>query len=108
MSTRTGTTTTDLRLRSGPGTQFAVITVLKPNTTLAILDDQGEWLRVKAASKEGFVNRNFVLLSDQRNDPGFIITNPPTVTAPPTPSPGTPAPTPADVSILDIPLEPIA
>jgi N-acetylmuramidase-like protein/SH3 domain-containing protein len=108
MSTRTGATTTDLRLRSGPGTQFGVVAVLKPKTDLAVLDEQGEWLRVKAAGKEGFVNRNFVLLSEQRIDPGFIITNPPTVTPPPPVTSGA-APTPVtDVSILDIPLEPLA
>ncbi|HKP87983.1 MAG TPA: N-acetylmuramidase domain-containing protein [Blastocatellia bacterium] len=108
MSTRTGTTTTDLRMRSGPGTQFGIITLLKPKTNLAILDEQGEWLRVKAANKEGFVNRNFVSLSEEHLDPGFMITNPPTVTPAPTPSPGTVTPAAADVSILDIPLEPPA
>lgn len=108
MSTRTGITTTDLRLRSGPGTEFSIVSVLKPKTKLEILDEQGEWLRVKAGSKEGFVSRNFVTFSDEHVDPGFIITNPPTVTPTPTPSPGTPAPAPGNVSILDSALEPIA
>jgi hypothetical protein len=106
MSTRTGSTTTDVRLRKGPGTQFEILTVLKPRTNLVISDEQGDWLRVKAGKFEGFVNRNFVVLADEHNDPGFIITNPPTVTAPVSPGPAAAAT--GDMSILQIALEPIS
>ena len=40
MAAGTGTTTVDLNLRAGPGTQFAVLTVLPPQTSVQVLAEQ--------------------------------------------------------------------
>jgi hypothetical protein len=60
----TATTTTGLNLRTGPGTQFAVIEVLPPQTVCQVLAEQGDWINVQVAGQTGFVNRNFVTLSE--------------------------------------------
>jgi D-alanyl-D-alanine carboxypeptidase len=58
---KTGTTTGNLKMRSGPGMQFdPPIAFLEPNTTLEILGEEGDWLKVRAAGKEGYVGRKYV------------------------------------------------
>jgi uncharacterized protein YgiM (DUF1202 family) len=50
-----------LNLRAGPGTSAAVIAVLKRGDVLTILPhpDEGNWIRVKAESLEGWINKNY-------------------------------------------------
>ncbi|RMG89809.1 MAG: DUF3380 domain-containing protein [Chloroflexi bacterium] len=62
MPNRTGKTTTALNLRTGPGTGFDVIEILKPFTPLEILDTRGDWFEVSAVGKTGFVHSAFVKL----------------------------------------------
>src|SRR3712207_1723957 len=59
---QTGTVTaTELRLRSAPTTSADnVITKLPRGTKLQILEDQGDWLKVSAKGKTGFVSEAFV------------------------------------------------
>ena len=64
-SSRTGSTIAAVKLRAGPASEDPVLDVLKPNTPLTVLDQQGEWFYVKAADKEGYVHSKFVLLTDQ-------------------------------------------
>jgi hypothetical protein len=78
-----GRTTTHLNLRKGPGPRFAVIAILKPQTRVQVLDEQGTWLRVLARGQEGFVHRDFVLLEMQRVRPGFINPDDPRLIATP-------------------------
>lgn len=72
----TGTTTVHLNLRAGPGTEFDILTLLPPATSLTVLEAQGEWLRVQAAGQEGFVHHAFVTLSDQGVTDGLVSTRP--------------------------------
>ncbi len=72
----TGTTTVDLNLRAGPGTQFAVLTVLPPQTSVEVLSEQGDWLKVTAAGRPGFVHRSFVRLGSQGTDDGLLRPRP--------------------------------
>lgn len=60
----TGTTTTGLNLRAGPGTGSPVRETLQPGTRLVILGRQGDWLSVRVADTghEGFVSGRFVQL----------------------------------------------
>ena len=76
MAAGTGTTTVDLNLRAGPGTQFAVLTVLPPQTSVQVLAEQGDWLQVTAAGQAGFVHRGFVRLESQGTDPGLLRPRP--------------------------------
>ncbi|HEY3309498.1 MAG TPA: N-acetylmuramidase domain-containing protein [Desulfuromonadaceae bacterium] len=71
-----GTTICDLNLRQGCGTTFPIITSLKPNAHLAIVEQAGEWLKVKVQGQEGFVNRKFVRLLEHQLQEGFLIHRP--------------------------------
>ena len=59
---QTGTVTaTELRLRSAPTTSANnVVTKLPRGTKLQILEDQGDWLKVTANGRTGFVSEAFV------------------------------------------------
>ncbi|MCC7358509.1 MAG: DUF3380 domain-containing protein [Anaerolineales bacterium] len=77
MATGTGVTTVDLNLRTGPGTQFAVLAVLPPQTAVQVLAEQGDWLQVTTAvGQAGFVHRAFVRLESQGTDPGLLRARP--------------------------------
>jgi hypothetical protein len=70
----TGTTTVDLNLRDGPGTQFRVLMVLPPQTPEAVLAEQGDWLQVTGLGQAGFVHRGFVRLEGQGVPDGLFST----------------------------------
>ena len=55
-----GTTTENLNLRKGAGTQNAIIKVLSKGTQLEILGSQNGWLKVKAQGSEGWVSADYV------------------------------------------------
>ena len=62
---KTGKTTGNLKMRSGPGMQFEPpIAYLVPDTQLEIIDEQGDWLHVRAAGKEGYVGRKYVEIKE--------------------------------------------
>lgn len=63
---KTGVTTGNLKMRSGPGMEFEPpIAFLEPNTPLEILDETGDWLHVKAVGKEGYVGRKYVSITTE-------------------------------------------
>ena len=65
---KTGKTTGNLKMRSGPGMQFEPpIAYLVPGTALEIIDEQGDWLHVRAAGKEGYVGRKYVEIAAAPN-----------------------------------------
>ncbi|MCC6192786.1 MAG: DUF3380 domain-containing protein [Anaerolineales bacterium] len=74
MANRTGTTTVDLNLRAGPGTEFRVLLVLPPRTPLEIEAEQGDWFKVSALDHAGWVNRGFVRLDTQGVPAGLLST----------------------------------
>lgn len=55
-----GVTVDFLRLRTGPGLDFAIQRVLRPDTSLTIVEDQGTWLKVTVDGQDGFVMSEFV------------------------------------------------
>src|SRR6185436_7190093 len=120
-----GITTAAVKLRAGPGTENVVIAFLVPKTPVEVFDQQGDWLHVQVAGKQGYVHSHFVLLADQGVPPGFLVTVSVTPTAPtptstppsttpsstvePTPEPppdSTPELTPAPGNLTEVPLEP--
>ena len=64
-----GTVTTHLNLRSGPGTEFAVVAVLAPQTKVTVVEAQGEWLKIETPSGNGFANGKFILRESDSIDP---------------------------------------
>ena len=62
---QSGTTTGNLKLRSGPGMQFEPpLAFLKPNTALEVLGEDGDWLHVRVNGKEGYVGKKYVNLGN--------------------------------------------
>ncbi len=72
MAADLGRTTTGVNLRSGPGTQNASLGILSAGTPLTIFEDVGDWLRVNAAGREGFVHERFVARDSDAIPPGLI------------------------------------
>ncbi|MBL8206293.1 MAG: DUF3380 domain-containing protein [Blastocatellia bacterium] len=70
---RTGTTTSNVNLRKGPGSTFEVVTLLPNRTTVTILSESGLWYQVTANSQKGYVHRDFVVLPTQKVSSGFLI-----------------------------------
>jgi murein DD-endopeptidase MepM/ murein hydrolase activator NlpD/uncharacterized protein YraI len=52
--------TADLNVRSGPGLENPVLTVVKQGTNLEVLGREGDWLKVRADGVEGFVLSTYV------------------------------------------------
>lgn len=69
---RGATTAALLNLRAGPGTDHPVLAQLPQQTSILILQEKGEWLRIEAQGKEGFVHREFVTLPDEQLPDGFL------------------------------------
>ena len=62
---KTGKTTGNLKMRSGPGMEFEPpIAFLVPDTELEILGEQGDWWKVRHGGKEGFVGKKYVAVSE--------------------------------------------
>lgn len=76
MAANLGRTTTAVNLRSGPGTQNASLGILSPGTPLTIFEDLGDWLRVNAAGREGFVHERFVARDADAVPPGHTVGGP--------------------------------
>lgn len=61
-----GKTTGNLKMRSGPGMEYEPpIAYLTPDTELEILEELGDWLKVKAAGKEGYVGHKYVAITGE-------------------------------------------
>ena len=64
----TGTVTaSDLRLRKEENTSSEILTLLDENTQVEILSENGDWYKVKANDKVGFVNKQFIKVKDDNN-----------------------------------------
>jgi hypothetical protein len=60
-----GKTTGNLKMRSGPGMQFdPPIAYLVPDTALEILGEEGDWWKVRAGGKEGYVGKKYVAVTE--------------------------------------------
>jgi hypothetical protein len=69
-------TLTNLNLRSGPGTNHAVITTLPIATSLALTDESvldGDWLRVRHGPSLGWVHVDFVGFDSALGDAGLAF-----------------------------------
>ena len=76
--------TGDLNLRSGPGTNFRVITVLPGGATVNVVDCGGGWCRVAWRGGDGFASRSYLDLGGPRYaaapPPRVYVAPPPVVT----------------------------
>lgn len=58
-------TTNGLRVRSGPGTEFSVIGTLSNGAVLQVLEQDGNWIKVKTPSGDGWVANEFVQITSR-------------------------------------------
>jgi stage II sporulation protein D len=76
---------TSLNIRQGAGTQYRAIGSLKNNAKVEVLEESGQWYKIKAGNITGYVSSKYIVLE-----------TPSTPTPPTTPeSPGTPPVDPA-------------
>ncbi len=61
-------TTDNVNVRSGPGTDYEVIGQVHQNTKITIIDELGDWYKVKASNVEGWVTKEFVQAFDSSYD----------------------------------------
>jgi uncharacterized protein YraI len=60
-----GTTTGNVKMRSGPGMQFEPpIAFLEPKTEVEVLGQEGEWLHVRFKGKEGYIGHEYVKVEE--------------------------------------------
>ena len=53
----------EITMRSGPSNQNKILSMLKSGTRMQVLQDQGDWVRVSARGKEGWVLKRYVTAS---------------------------------------------
>jgi len=61
--------TTSLNVRQGPGAQYGRIGSLSPNTRVQILEQNGEWYKIRAGNLEGYVHSDYVVLENGQQPP---------------------------------------
>ena len=58
-----------LNLRSGPGTQYAVLTVLHEGDPIQVSTSSADWLLANANGHSGWVNRYFIACNAKGDQP---------------------------------------
>ncbi len=76
MAAKTATTSSNVNLREGPGTNFNVVTLLPNRTTVTIISESSEWIKVSANNQSGFIHRSFIVLPEQKIATGFLMQHP--------------------------------
>ena len=74
-ATKTGTVTSDVNLRKGPGTNYAIVTTLKKGTKVTILDDSQHWYYVNTASGKGYMSSNYITVNKATGGSTNIVQN---------------------------------
>lgn len=68
-------TSSTVNVRQGPGTTYSVVTTVKKNEVVHLLDDSGSWYKIKtSAGKEGYISGEYAKLggSINSNDPSVL------------------------------------
>jgi murein DD-endopeptidase MepM/ murein hydrolase activator NlpD len=69
-------TAQSLRIRSGPGTTFGIITTVPQGTMLDFVEQQGDWIKIRFNNTDGFVASQFVEIKTENTPTGFLIEQP--------------------------------
>lgn len=62
-------TTENLRIRSGPGTNFQIIGYLKKDQSVSVLEKNENWIKISASAGEGWVAAPYLNLKNQPEKP---------------------------------------
>ncbi|WP_455538978.1 immunoglobulin-like domain-containing protein [Terrisporobacter sp.] len=60
-ATTTGVTKTAVNMRTGAGTKYKVVTVVKADKTVSIVGEKGSWYKVKYNGKTGYISKSYVI-----------------------------------------------
>ena len=60
-ATVTGVTKANVNMRSGAGTKYKVVKVVKADKTVTILGQKGSWYKVKYNGKTGYISKSYVI-----------------------------------------------
>lgn len=55
-----GKTISKVNLRAGPGTNYEILKSLEKDSELFLIENNGEWMKVRAVWNEGFVQKKFI------------------------------------------------
>lgn len=61
-----------LRVRGGPGTQHSVVATVNEGAVLEVLEDLGEWVKVKLGATDGYISKQFTQPVDTQTVSGFL------------------------------------
>jgi len=75
-ATQAQVTAQSLRIRSGPGTTFGIITTVTQGTLLDVVEQQGDWIKIRFNNADGFVAAQFVEIKTANTSSGFLIEQP--------------------------------
>lgn len=73
---------TDLNMRSGPGTNYRVVDVLPGGATVDVRGCSGSWCRVRWGGDVGYASRNYLSRGTATYGPPVYAAEPPIVVGP--------------------------
>ena len=75
-SSKAKVTAQSLRIRSGAGTTFGIITSVGQGTLLDVVEQQGDWIKIRYNNTDGFVASQFVEIQVANALTGYLIEQP--------------------------------
>lgn len=66
-------TSLSLNVRSGPGTEFTIVTLVKRGTILDVLEVQGDWVKILYNGQERYVSSSLVKIEEDSGLAGYLI-----------------------------------
>jgi murein DD-endopeptidase MepM/ murein hydrolase activator NlpD len=69
-------TAQSLRIRAGAGTTFGIITTVPQGTMLDVVEQQGDWIKIRYQGADGYVAAQFVEIQTGQSLSGFLIEQP--------------------------------
>jgi len=64
---------TSLNIRSGPGTNYDIVMPVSQGTVLNVIEQQGDWVKVRVGVGEGYVSAKYVDLTTRKAATSFLI-----------------------------------
>jgi murein DD-endopeptidase MepM/ murein hydrolase activator NlpD len=64
------------RVRSGPGTNFSIITTLTQGAVVDVLETQKDWVKIRYQTVEGFISAQLIEVKPLRPLNGYLIQQP--------------------------------
>jgi uncharacterized protein YraI len=62
-----------LNVRAGPGTSFEILLTVNQGTVFNVISIQGDWIKVRVGTGEGYVAAQYVDLTTTKPSTGFLI-----------------------------------